>query len=208
MGVLAWFTGDLMKLFKTQEERRIERNIQVQKTLGLFVSRMKKLRKEEEGYLRAAVEATRVRAAQQLELAKRAFKETLGQRRRLDQQLLTLKIAVQMKEQAESHLEFVKALQDVSKTISDMFTAANVAEVQKQFEVSMAKARSIGERIDLFLSSASTTMFGESLEADEIVTDAEIDRLVESAAAEAENATDPQIDAGLDEIKRELAKGQ
>jgi len=197
-----------MKLFKTQEERRIERNIQVQKTLGLFVSRMKKLRKEEEGYLRAAVEATRVRAAQQLELAKRAFKETLGQRRRLDQQLLTLKIAVQMKEQAESHLEFVKALQDVSKTISDMFTAANVAEVQKQFEVSMAKARSIGERIDLFLSSASTTMFGESLEADEIVTDAEIDRLVESAAAEAENATDPQIDAGLDEIKRELAKGQ
>ncbi|MBP7053441.1 MAG: hypothetical protein KBE65_20725 [Phycisphaerae bacterium] len=197
-----------MKLFKTQEERRIERNIQVQKTLGLFVSRIRKLRKEEVGYLNAAVEAKRVKGAQQLELAKRAFKETLAQRRRLDHQLLTLKIAVQMKEQAESQVSFAEALQNVSRTISDMFTATNMAEVQKQFEMAMAKARSIEERTDLFLSSASTTMFGESLGADEIVTDAEIDRLVDSAAAEAENATDAQIDAGMDEIKRELAKGE
>ncbi|HIH03635.1 MAG TPA: hypothetical protein HA263_07250 [Methanoregulaceae archaeon] len=195
-----------MKLFKTQEERRIERNIQVQKTLGLFASRIKKLRKEEQGYLNAALEAKRVGGAQQLELAKRAIKETLAQRRRLDHQLLTLKIAVQMKEQAESQASFAQALQNVSRTIADMFTSTNMVEVQKQFEMAMAKARSVEERVDLFLSNASTTMFGESLQADEIVTDAEIDRLIESEAAEAESSMDAQIDAGIDEIRRELAK--
>ena len=145
-------------------------------------------------------------AAQQLELAKRAIKETLAQRRRLDHQLLTLKIAMQMKEQAESQASFAVALQNVSKTIAAMFKATDVVKVQKEFEIAMAKARSVEERVDLFLSSATTTMFGESLDADEIVTDTEIDNLIDSEAAASESSMDAEIEAGLDQIKDELAK--
>ena len=195
-----------MKLFKSKEDRRIERNLQIQKTMGLFTSRIKKLRREEKGYISAAQEAKRMGAAQQLELAKRAIKETLAQRRRLDHQLLTLKIAMQMKEQAESQASFAVALQNVSKTIAAMFKATDVVKVQKEFEIAMAKARSVEERVDLFLSSATTTMFGESLDADEIVTDTEIDNLIDSEAAASESSMDAEIEAGLDQIKDELAK--
>ncbi|MDP6381411.1 MAG: hypothetical protein QF662_08715, partial [Phycisphaerae bacterium] len=193
---------------KSKDERRIERNIQIQKTLGLFTGQIKKLKKQEGAYIAAAQDARRARAPQQEEIAKKALKATLAQRRRLDQQLLTLKIAVQMKEQTETHAEFAKALKGVSKTIADMFGTADMVQTQKDFEMAMARAQSMEQRVDLFLSSASTTMFGETIEEGEIVTDDEIDRLVAAEAAQAEGAADAEIDKGLKEIRDELARDQ
>jgi hypothetical protein len=195
-----------MRLFKSKEERRIERNIQIQKTMGLFTNQIKKLKKQEEGYIEAAREARRVKATQQLELAKKALKQTLAQRRRLQHQLLTLKVAAQMKEQAETHAEFAKALQSVSKTISSMFGTADMAKTQKDFEMAMAKAQNMQQRVDLFLSSSSTTMLGEPVETEEVVSDEEIDGLIESEAAETEEGMDEEIDRGLKEIHDELAE--
>lgn len=198
--------GTDMALFKSKAERRIERNIQVQKTLGMFAGQIKKLKKQEDGYIATARQAKRAGAPQQLELAKGALKTTMTQRRRLDQQLLTLKIAVQMKEQAETHSEFAKALTSVSKTIADMFGSADMVKTQKDFEMAMAKAQSMEQRVDLFLSSASGTMMGEPLEEGETVSDTEIDKLVDAEAAQAERVTDVEIDRGLKEIQDELAK--
>ena len=195
-----------MALFKSKDERRIERNIQIQKTLGLFAGQIKKLKKQEDAYIAAGRQAKRVGAPQQLELAKKALKTTMAQRRRLDQQLLTLKIAVQMKEQSETHAEFAKALKGVSKSIGDMFGSADMVKTQKDFELAMAKAQSMEQRVDLFLSSASGTMLGEPLGEGEIVTDEEIDKLVDAEAAHAERAADKEIDKGLKEIRDELAK--
>jgi len=195
-----------MALFKSKDERRIERNIQIQKTLGMFAGQVRKLKKQEEAYIAAGREAKRVGAPQQLELAKKALKTTMAQRRRLDQQLLTLKIAVQMKEQAETHAEFAKALKGVSKTIADMFGSADMIKTQKDFEMAMAKAQSMEQRVNLFLSSASGTMLGEPLDEGEIVTDVEIDRLIEAEAVHAERAADEEIDKSLKEIQDELAK--
>jgi hypothetical protein len=195
-----------MALFKSKDEKRIERNIQIQKTLGVFAGQIKKLKAQESAYIAAGREAKRVAAPQQLELAKKALKTTMAQRRRLDQQLLTLKIAVQMKEQAETHAEFAKALRGVSKTIADMFGSADMVKTQRDFELAMAKAQSMEQRVDLFLSSASGTMLGEELGGGEIVTDEEIDKLVEAEAASAERTADAEIDKGLKEIQNELSR--
>ena len=195
-----------MGLFKSKDEKRIERNIQIQKTLGMFAGQIKKLKKQEDAYIVTAREAKRVGAPQQTELAAKALKQTMAQRRRLDQQLLTLKIAVQMKEQTETHAEFAKALRGVGKTIGSMFGAADMVQTQKDFEMAMAKAQSMEQRVDLFLSSASTTMLGEPMDEGEIVTDAEIDKLISSEAASAESAADEAIERGLREIGDELAK--
>jgi len=197
-----------MALFKSKEERRIERTIQIQKTLGMFTGQIKKLRKQEDAYIAAAREARRVGAPQQLELARKALKATMAQRRRLDQQLLTLKIAVQMKEQTETHAEFAKALTGVSKTIADMFGSADLVKTQKDFEMAMARAQSMEQRVDLFLTSASGGMFGEPMGEEEVVSDTEIDRLVEAEAAQHERSADVEIDKGLKAIEDELAKDQ
>ncbi len=193
-----------MPLFKSKEERRIERNIQIQKTLGMFEGQIKKLKKQEAGYLKSAREAKSAGAGQQCELAKKALKATMSQRRRLDHQKLTLKIAMQMKEQAETHSQFAKALKGVSKTISDLFSSEDMVKTQKDFEMAMGKAQSMEQRIDLFLSSASGSMLGEPVEGSEEVSDAEIEGLIDSEAAQAEQSVDKEIEEGINEIKNEL----
>lgn len=196
-----------MGLFKSKAERRIERNIQIQKTLGMFAEQIKKLKRQEDGYIATARQAKRVNAPQQIELAKKALKATMAQRRRLDQQLLTLKIAVQMKEQAETHAEFAKALTVVSKSIAEMFGATDMTRMEKDFDTAMAKAQNMEQRMDLFLSGASSGMFGEPVGEGELVADDEIDRLVDTEAAAAEGgAVDADIEKGLKEISQELAK--
>jgi len=199
-----------MGLFKSKEERRIERNIQIQKTLGTFSSQINKLKKQEGSYLKAARDALRINAPSQMELAKKALKQTLAQRRRLEQQMLTLKIATQMKEQAETHAEFAKGLRAVSKTIGEMFGSADLVATQKDFEMAMAKAESMEQRVDLFLSSSTETMFGEAVDG-EAVTDNEIDQMIGLEAQMEEGGekvpeADAEIDAGLKAIQDELNK--
>jgi len=66
------------------------------------------------------------------------------------------------------------------------------------------------QRIDLFLSTSGQTMLGEpgGATGEEIVSDAEVDKLIGGEAAEAERAADQEIDRGLKEIRDELDKGR
>jgi hypothetical protein len=195
-----------MALFKSRRERQIERTIQVQKTLGMFTGQIKKLRKQEDGYIQTARDARRAGAPQQEGLAKRALRATLAQRRRLEQELLTLKILSQIKEQTEAHAQFAKSLVAVSRTIADLFRSTDLASVEKQLDKAATQAGSMSERIDLFLSSASGVIFGEPTEAGEEVTDEEIDALIEEEAVDAEQAADDEIDQRLNEIRAELGE--
>jgi hypothetical protein len=195
-----------MALFKSKEERRIERSIAIRKTLGMFASQIKKLAKQEEGYIKSAKDAYRVGAASQSALAKKALKATMVQRRRLEHQMLTLKIAAQMKDQAEMHGMFAKALSAVSKTIGDMFSSVDMTATQKEFEIAMGKADSMEQRVDLFLETSNETVFGEPSDGGEIVSDEEIDKLIDIETAGSETVIDDGIEARLKEVQDELAR--
>jgi hypothetical protein len=195
-----------MAIFKSKEERRIERSIAVRKTLGMFAGQIKKLAKQEAGYIASAKDACRVGAASQAALAKKALKATMLQRRRLEHQVLTLKIASQMKDQAEMHGMFAKALSAVSKTIGDMFAAVDMTATQKKFEIAMGKAESMEQRVDLFLETSNETVFGESADSGELVSDAEIDKLIDIEAADSEIGFDDGVETKLKEVQDALAR--
>jgi hypothetical protein len=197
-----------MALFKSKEDRRIERNIAIRKTLGLFARQIGKLKTAEDGYIASAREARRKGASGQEALARKALKATMVQRRRMDQQMLTLKIASQMKDQAEMHGQFANALSAVSKTIGEMFAAVDLTATQKKFELAMGKAQSMEERVDLFLETSDETMFAESPagEPGELVSEDELDRLIDTEAAAGEAGMDDAIAAKLAEVQNELGK--
>lgn len=196
-----------MKIFKSKEERRIERDMQIRKTLGQFARQIKTLSKNEQSYLQSAKEAKKLGASAQLELARKALRHTIIQRKRLEQQYLTLKIAADMKNQADSLAQFANAMTAVSRTIAEVFGSVDLVKTQKDFEMSMAQARSMEERIDIFLESSSESMLSEPSDAEDVISDEELDRLIESEAAHEEGKLDDEIDRGLKEIEKELAKG-
>ena len=108
-----------------------------------------------------------------------------------------------MKNQAESHAAFAKSMNAVSRAIGEVFGSVDLAKTQKNFEVALAKAESMEERMNIFLDMTSDSLMAtEAAEDEGILSDDEIDRLIE--AGEARPEMDAEIAKGLEDIEKEL----
>ncbi len=196
-----------MGLFKSKEQRRIDRDIEVRKGLSQIKRHIRKLEKSEGQYLKKARRAKQLSSDQQLSFLKATLKKTAAQRRLMERQLLNIETALQIKNQAEAHAQFAKSINAVSVSIAEMFGTTDLAKTQTDFARAMAQAQSMEERMEIFLDLANETMLGETESAEELVSDEEIDALIEAEVAQAEGeGIDKAISKGLKEIEKELGK--
>ncbi|MCX7044999.1 MAG: hypothetical protein NTX50_05870 [Candidatus Sumerlaeota bacterium] len=196
-----------MGLFKSKEERRIERDIQVRQGISQIRKQLKTLEKNEKEYLEKARRAKRIGSADQLSFLKRAMRQTISQRMRMERQLLAIETAAQMKNQAESYGAFAKSLNAVSKSIGEVFGSVDMAKTQKDFEMAIAKAETMEQRMDVFLDMANDSlMSGESAGDESIIADDELDRLIEEGEPGAKRKMEDEISKGLREIEKELGE--
>jgi len=72
----------------------------------------------------------------------------------------------------------------------------------------MLRAQTMEERADLFLESSSSSLFGYEGTTDDLVTDEEIDRMIEDevVAEESRSELDEAIDEGLAAVRKELGR--
>ncbi|MFN0056877.1 MAG: hypothetical protein ACKVX7_00340 [Planctomycetota bacterium] len=197
-----------MALFKSREERRIEREIEVRKGVNLIRRNIRNLERNETDYLQKAKRAHQLGSQQQAAFLKQTLKRTTAQRRMMERQLLSIETAVQIKNQAESHAQFARAMNAVSRGIAEAFGNTDLVATQRDFEQAMAKAQSMEERMDVFLDMTSGAMNGYEGAGDEVVTDAEIDRMVadEVLAEESTGELDQNIQQGLADVRQELKR--
>lgn len=198
-----------MGLFKSNEERRIEREIEVRKGLHTIKRNIRDLERNEQQYLEKARRAMKMGSKEQLRFLKQTLKRTAVQRRSMERQLLNIETAMQIKNQTEAHAQFAKAMQAVSTSIGEMWGSTDLAATQVDFEKAMVKAQTLEEQMDLFLEMSSSAMSGEvSSAGEDLVTDEEIDRMVEDevVAEESISELDQAIANGLDDVRKELGK--
>lgn len=193
-----------MVLFKSKEQRRMERDMQVRQAIAHIRKQIRTLERNEKDYLDKARRAKQISAQDQLGFLKQAIRKTLVQRRIMERQLLGIETASQMKNQAESYASFARSLNAVSKSIAEVFGSVDLARTQKDFETAMSRAESMEERMNLFLEMTEDTMMNVS-EGESLVEDKEIDALLETDAAHVEEGT-TEIETGLKEIEAELAR--
>ncbi len=198
-----------MGLFKSREEKRIEWTIEVRKGLARIKRQIKNLEKNEGGYIEKAKRAKAMGADDQFDFLKKTLKKTAVQRRMLERQLLNLETASQIKDQVEANASFANGMGAVSKAISQMFGSVNLTKTQANFEKAMAQAENMEERISLFMDMSSESMVGYESDADELVPDSEIERmLTEEAAGEEGAMQDAEIAEGLAAVREELKKNK
>jgi len=196
-----------MGLFKSKEEKRIEREIEIRKGLNHIRRQIRLLEKNEKGYLVKARRALQMGAGDQVEFLKGTLRKTLAQRRLMERQLLSIETAIQIKDQVQAEAAFAQAMTAVSKSIAAGFASVDLTKTQQQFEESMLKARTMEERIGLMLEMSRDSMIGDPGEEEDLVSSDEIDRLVEAEAEnEEETEVDADIEAGLREIRKELGR--
>ena len=197
-----------MALFKSKEQRRIERDIQVRQGIQQIKRQVKSLEKNEAGYLEKARRAKQMGSNDQLALLRQAVKRAISSRMMLERQLLNIETAAQMKNQAETFGAFAKSMNAVSAAISEVFGSMDLAKTQMDFEKAMVQAESMEQRMSVFLDM-STESIGNLDTVDEglTVSDDEIDRLLDAEAAHESRAMDDEIADGLKEIEKELGRG-
>ena len=195
-----------MGMFKSKEEKRIERDIEVRKGVNSLKRNIRDLAKHEFSYIQKAKKAKKIGDNSQYDFLKRQLKKTAGQRRVRERQLLSIETAVQIKNQAESDADFAKSMGAVAKAVSEVYGSVDFAKTQKNFEKAMMQADTLQQQMEIFLEMTQEhVMSGEVEGEDQVVSDAEIDKMLDEEVVHEEGGSvDKDIEKGLKDIQDEL----
>lgn len=197
-----------MGLFKSSEERRIERDIKVRQGIRRIEKSIREQARFQDDFLKNAQHARRMGDNAQYQFIRNSLKKTFTIRKMLERQLLSVKNALLIKRQAEASADFAQAMGMMAREIGRMFGEADLVKTQADWEKAMVQSQTMEERMNVFLESVEQVA-AQDVElsgAQDIVTDEEIDRLIETET-EAEHLKELDRLAGL-RAELESLKGE
>ncbi|MCZ6691513.1 MAG: hypothetical protein O7H41_18135 [Planctomycetota bacterium] len=196
-----------MGLFKSKAERKMERDLEIRKGINHIKRQIRDLDRNEKDYITKAKRARKMGANDQFSFLRKTLKKTASQKILLERQLLNIETAYQIKNQAEAHAQFAKSMNAVSHSIAETFGATDLAATQRDFEQALMKAESMEQQMEIFLDSVSETMGMDPTSSADLVSDEDIDRMVDAEIVHEEGEPlDAEISDGLKEIEKELGK--
>ncbi|MCB9865299.1 MAG: hypothetical protein H6816_01475 [Phycisphaerales bacterium] len=186
-----------MGLFKSSEERRIERDIKIRQGIRRIEKAIREQAKFSDEFVRNARRAKEIGDLGQYKFIRNSLKKTATMRRVLERQLLSVKNALLIKRQAEASSDFATAMGTMATEIGRLFGETDLLKTQADWEKAMVQSQSMEERMAMFLDTIEdiAAQDVEMTSSDEI-SDDEIDRMIE-AEAEAEHQQELGKLAGL-----------
>jgi hypothetical protein len=187
-----------MALFKSSEERRIERDIKIRQGIRRIEKSVREQGKFQDEFIRNAQHAKKIGDTQQYAFIRNSLKKTATIRKMLERQLLSVKNALLIKRQAEASADFARSMGLMAAEIGKLFGETDLVKTQADWEKAMVQSQTMEERMDMFLDTVEDVAAQdmETSAASEVISDEEIDRLIE-AEAEAEHQKELDKLAGL-----------
>jgi hypothetical protein len=187
-----------MALFKTPEERRIERDIKIRQGIRRIEKSIREQGQFQEDFIKNAQQAKKIGDQAQYLFIRNSLKKTATIRKLLERQLLAVKNALLIKRQAEASADFAKSMGMMAAEIGKLFGETDLVKTQADWEKAMVQSQTMEERMNMFLDSvediaAQDVSLASSRES---VSDEEIDRLI-ATEAEAEHQRELDKLAGL-----------
>ncbi len=190
-----------MSLFKSEEERRIERDIKIRQGIRRIEKSISEQNKFTEEFIKNARRAKQIGDNAQYVFIRNSLKKTATVKKMLERQLLAVKNALIIKRQAEASADFAEAMGTMAREIGRMFGQTDLVRTQTEWEKAMAQSQTMEERMAMFLETVEDIAASDTAEVPaEIVTEQELDAMIE-AESEAEHAKD--IDE-LEALRAEL----
>ncbi len=187
-----------MGLFKSDEERRIERDIKIRQGIRRIEKSIREQGKFQEEFIKNAQQARKIGDTQQYNFIRNSLKKTATIRKMLERQLLTVKNALVIKRQAEASADFSQAMGMMASEIGKLFGETDLVKTQTEWEKAMVQSQSMEERMNMFLDSVEdiASQDAEMSASDDVISDSDVDRLID-AEAEAEHKKELDKLAGL-----------
>jgi hypothetical protein len=193
-----------MGLFKSKDERRVEREMRIRQGVRAIEKSIRQQEKFAEDFIKNARHAQQIGDQGQYQFIRSALKKTAAVKKMLERQLLSIKNAMLIQQQAAASQQFAESMNLMAREIGKIFGEMDLTQTQAQWEKAVAQAGSIEERMDIFLDSmeqSASTGLSASAGSD-AVTDDEIDRMIQADVLAAEK----QELGKLDQLESEIAK--
>ena len=200
-------TDDDMALFKSAEERRIERDIKIRQGIRRIEKSIREQGKFQDEFIHNAQQAKKIGDQSQYTFIRNSLKKTATIRKMLERQLLAVKNALLIKRQAEASADFAQSMGLMATEIGKLFGETDLVKTQADWEKAMVQSQTMEERMNMFLDTVEDVAAQdvEMSGATEVVSDADIDRLIE-AETEAEHQKEldklAALRAELDSLKQ------
>ena len=196
-----------MGLFKSKDERRVEREMKIRQGMRSIEKSIRQQEKFSEDFIKNAQHARKIGDEQQYQFIRGALKKTAAVKKMLERQMLAIKNAMLINQQAQASREFAESMNLMAAEIGKVFGELDLTKTQAQWDRAVAQAGSMEERMELFLDSMEQSAIagGSSTTANtSIVTDEEIDRMIQADVLANEKAELGKLDALESEIAKEL----
>ncbi len=195
-----------MGLFKGKDERRIEREMKIRSGMRAIERSIRQQEKFAEDFIKNAQHAKKIGDQGQYLFIRNALKKTATVKKMLERQLLAIKNAMLIQQQAAASQQFAESMNLMAKEIGRTFGEMDLTKTQAQWEKAVAQAGSMEERMEIFLDSMEQSALSGSstTSASEAVTDEEIDRMIQADVLASEKTELGKLDELESEISKEL----
>jgi len=192
-----------MGLFKSKDERRIEREMKIRGGMKAIERSIRQQEKFSDDFIKNAQHAKKIGDNHQYLFIRGALKKTATVKKMLERQLLSIKNAMLIQQQAAASQQFAESMSLMAQEIGKTFGEMDLTKTQADWERAVSQAGSIEERMEIFIDSMEqSAISGSSSVPNEAVTDDEIDRMI-NADVLAQEKTEL---GKLDELESEIAK--
>src|SRR5437867_541851 len=197
-----------MGLFKSKDERRIEREMKIKGGMRAIERSIRQQEKFAEDFIRNAQHAKKIGDEGQYQFVRSALKKTAAVKKMLERQLLAIKNAMLIQQQAASSQQFAESMALMAREIGRVFGEMDLTKTQAEWERAVAQAGSMEERMEVFLDSMEQSAIsgasGATATNNTLVSDDEIDRMIQADVLAGEKAELGKLDALESEIAKEL----
>lgn len=192
-----------MALFKSKEERRIERDIKIRQGIRRIEKSIAEQNKFTDEFVKNARQAKQIGDLASYQFVRNSLKKTATIKKMLERQLLAVKNALLIKRQAEAAADFSGAMKIMAAEVSRLYGDTDLAKTQMDWERAMLQSQSMEERVTMFLESIESGAAADVSQAPaEAITDEEIDRMI-AAEEQVDQAREVQQ---MSVLRAELAK--
>src|SRR5690349_20899482 len=192
-----------MGLFKSKDERRLEREMKIRQGMRSIERSIRQQEKFAEDFIKNAQHAKKIGDNGQYLFIRSALKKTAAVKKMLERQLLAIKNAMLIQQQAQASQQFAESMNLMAHEIGRVFGEMDLTKTQAQWERAVAQAGSMEERMEVFLDSMeSSAASGSTTASKDLVSDDEIDRMIMADVL----AQEKQEMGKLDELESEISK--
>src|SRR5438874_5452313 len=113
-----------MGLFKSKDERRVEREMKIRQGLRSIEKSIRQQEKFSEDFIKNAQHAKKIGDEQQYQFIRGALKKTATVKKMLERQLLAIRNAMLIQQQAQASQQFAESMnvmaQEIGRTFSEL----------------------------------------------------------------------------------------